>query len=151
MKFNLKEKLQQAKDAGAAALSIGMISAATAADRAKEKVSELQDATARKTGEIRMIVGMTVDATKEAIKEKADTAKENTVTGLGKLGDAIEARADKVSALAAQFGKSARNRLNLRKEEPVVAPVVQEAVKKASKRASKKPAAKKPGAQKRAR
>src|SRR5438045_3884124 len=136
MKFNLKEKLQQAKDAGTAALGITVIAVDVAADRAIEKFGELQDATARKTGEIRAKVGEKVDATKEVIKEKTDVAKEKTVTGLGKIGDAIGNGAGKVSTLAAQFGKSARNRLNLRQEEPVVAPVVQEAVKKAQKRAT---------------
>ena len=142
MKFNLKEKLQQAKDAGTAALGVAVISMDAAAERALGKLGELQDATARKTGEIRAKVGEKVDATKEALQEKTAVVKEKTVTGLGKLGDAIEDKASKVSVVAAAFGKSARNRLNLRKEEPV-APVVAEAVKKAQKRASKKPAGKK--------
>lgn len=143
MKFNLKEKLQQAKDAGTAALGIAVITMDAAADRALEKLGEVQDATVRKTGEIRARVGEKVDATKEVIQEKTAVVKERTVTGLGKLGEAIESNASKVSVVAAQFGESARRRLNLRKEEPVVAPVVTEAVKKAQKR-TKKPAGKKP-------
>lgn len=131
MKFNLKEKFQQAKDAGAAALQIAAFSVDVATVHARVKIAELQDATARKTGEIRTAVGEKVDATKEVIKEKTDAAKENAVTNLGKLGD-------KIGDAATQFGKSARNRLNLRKEEPVVAPVVQEAVKKAQKKTNKK-------------
>ncbi len=146
--FNLKEKLQNAKDAGTAALSIAVIVADSAADRALEKLGALQDATARKTGEIRAKVGEKVDATKEAVMVATETVKEKTLTNLGKLGDAIDAKAGQVSTVAAEFGKSARNRLNLRQPAPApveAAPVVQEAVKKARKRATKKPAGKKPG------
>jgi hypothetical protein len=145
MGFNLRQKLQQAKDAGTAALSIAVIAADSAADRALEKLGNLEKATVRKTGEIRATVGEKVDATKVAVMGATETVKEKTVTNLGKLGDAIEEKAGKVSVVAAEFGKNARSLLNLRKPAPApveVAPVVQEAVKKARKR-TKKPAGKK--------
>ncbi|TAL33850.1 MAG: hypothetical protein EPN97_08810 [Alphaproteobacteria bacterium] len=143
MKFNLKEKLQQAKDAGTAALTISIIAVDSAADRAIEKLGDLQDAAGRKTGEIRMIVGEKVDQTKDAIKTRTDVVKEKTVTNLGRLGDAIEEKASKVSSVAAEFGKNARKRLNLRQPAPAVeaASTVVEAVapaKKAKKRSTKK-------------
>lgn len=143
MKFNLKEKLQQAKDAGTAALTISIIAVDSAADRAIEKLGDLQNAAGRKTGEIRMIVGEKVDQTRDAIKTRTDGVKEKTVTNLGRLGDAIEETASKVSSVAAEFGKNARKRLNLRQPAPVVEtePVVAEApkpVKKTKKRPAKK-------------
>lgn len=143
MKFNLKEKLQQAKDAGTAALTISIIAADNMADRAIEKLGDLQDAAGRKTGEIRMIVSEKVGQTKDAIKSRTDAVKEKTVTNLGKLGDAIEEKAEKVSSVAAEFGKNARKRLNLRQPAPAAetAAAVVEAVKPA-KKARKSPAKK---------
>jgi hypothetical protein len=149
MKFNLKEKLQQARDVGTTALSVAVISFDNAAGRAIEKLTDLQEAAGRKTGEIRTVVSEKVDHTREVIKGKTDVVKEKAVTNLGKLGDAIEENAGKVSSVAAEFGKNARNRLNLRKPAPVeAAPAVAEAApavaKKTRKRAAKKPAGKKP-------
>lgn len=146
MKFNLKEKLQQAKDAGTAALTIAVLTVDGAADRALEKLGEVQDAAGKKTGEIRVKVGEKVGETRDALKQKTDVVKEKTLVNLGKLGDAIEEKATQVSVVAAQFGKNAKSRLNPRAEAPAaeVAPVVTEAVKKARKRTAKKPAGKKP-------
>jgi hypothetical protein len=140
MKFNLKEKLQQAKDAGTAALTISIIAVDGAADRALERLGDLQDAAGRKTGEIRMAVSEKVGQTKDALKTRTDAVREKTVTNLGKLGDAIEEKATKVGSVAAEFGKSARKRLNLRQPEPAVeaAAAAVEAVKPA-KKAKKRP------------
>jgi hypothetical protein len=143
MKFNLKDKLRQAKDAGTAALSIAVLTVDAAADRALDKLSDLQDAAGRKTDALRTAVGEKVDLTKEVIKGGTEIVKEKTVTNLGKIGDAIETRALQVGSAATAFGKSARSRLNLRKEQPVAEEVATAAVKTATKKPGKKRSKKK--------
>lgn len=140
MKFNLKEKLLSAKDRFTGALATGVVAIDAAAEAAIETASGITDAAKQK-----------VNGVKTAVVEKVETTvgavKDTTNKKLDELGQAIDARATKVSDAAAEFGAAARRKLGTKQEAPVVvaAPVV-EATPKAKKTApkTKKAAGRKP-------
>lgn len=137
--FNLKAKLLSAKDRVTGALATGVIvlDAATtsAIESAAETAHNISDAAMRKATGIRDTVTEKVDNTVTAVKDKTNEK-------LGQLGDAIDTRASKVSAAAAEFGQAAKRKLGGKQE--VVAAVEAPKKKAVAKITAKKrkPAAK---------
>lgn len=129
MAFNLKNKLLAAKERVTGVLATGVIVLDAATTNAIESAAET-------------VNGVTT-AAKRRVDNTVTAIKDTTNEKLGQLGDAVDARASKVSAAAAEFGKAAKRKLGGKPE-----PVVVEAKKKrapakitANKR---KPAQKKP-------
>ena len=144
MAFSLRKKLNEAKDAGTAALAMAVMTADEIAEAVIDKISARVESAQQKAARLRASVGEKVDQTKEAVGEKTGALKEKTIEGLGKLGDSIDEKAAKVSAAASQFGRAARKTLNLKKPSAEAAveqaaPAVIKAVTPAVKKTPAKP------------
>ncbi|MEZ0261881.1 MAG: hypothetical protein ACAH80_12790 [Alphaproteobacteria bacterium] len=123
MKFNLREKLHQAREGATATLAIGVLKADEAArdaienlgklgDRARAKANEVGNAASQKASDVRNAVTSTVDATKENIAKTTEGVKQKTVATLGQLGDKIEQKTSEAAKATKGFGKAARKKLN---------------------------------------
>lgn len=123
MKFNLKAKIQAAKDRVTGALASGVAAIDNAADTAIEKTSNLGTTVSEKVGAVKTAVVTRVENT-------VDTVKDKTSTALDVVGTAIDSRASKVSAAAAEFGAAAKRKLGRTPEVVAAAPVVVEKPKK---------------------
>jgi hypothetical protein len=150
MKFNLREKLQQTREAATVTLAIGVLKADDAAreaieklgklgDRARAKANAVGDAASQKAAEIRTTVATTVDATKESLRETTEGVKQKTLVTLGQLGDRIEEQTSEAAKATKGFGKKARAKLNFAEAaKPKKAAAMKAAPKKnASKKAVK--------------
>ena len=140
MKFNLREKLHQAREGATATLAIGVLKADQAAheaieklgklgDRARAKANEVGEAASQKASDVRNAVTSTVDATKENIAKTTEGVKQKTVATLGTLGDKIEQKTAESSKATKVFGKAARKKLDFTKAAAPKKPAAMKAKK----------------------
>lgn len=126
MKFNLREKLHQAREGATATIAIGVLKADKAAQDAIEKLGKLGDSARNKANEIgaaatktatdiRTNVETNVDRAKEAVTQKTQAVKDKTVETLGQIGEKIEKTTADAAKATKKFGKNTRAKLDFSK------------------------------------
>jgi hypothetical protein len=145
MKFNLREKLHQAREGATATIAIGVLKADQAAQDAIEKLGKLGDSARTKANEIgaaatqtaqqvRTNVETNVDRAKEAARQKTQAVKNKTVQTLGQIGEKIEQTTADAAKATKKFGKQTRAKLDFTKNaEKPAAPQKKPAAMKAKK------------------